>query len=140
MRVIFLSNDRVSVLRQQQQVCLWSNKHSVYFWKQRRSFKTKLKKKLLGWLEPLKYNFNEQWVWNNKYVIYFWKLQRLFKTNQKIEHCTPKTFLFYHRKYSGQSIFEDYMDLPNFLLSSYGGVAVSISIFLKLKKNYNEQK
>ena len=99
-----------------------------------------IRKKNVRLLEPLKYNFNEQWVWNNKYVIYFWKLRRLFKTNQKIEHCTPKTFLFYHRKYSGQSIFEDYMDLPNFLLSSYGGVAVSISIFLKLKKNYNEQK
>jgi len=31
------------------------------------------------------------------------------------------------------------MNLPNFLLSYYGGVAVSISIFLKLEKNYNEK-
>ncbi|SVD71712.1 uncharacterized protein METZ01_LOCUS424566, partial [marine metagenome] len=41
---------------------------------------------------------------------------------------------------SGQSIFEGCMNLPNFLLSYYGGVAVSIFIFLKLEKNYNEQK
>ena len=63
-----------------------------------------------------------------------------FETNKKIDNCTPKTFLFDHGKYSGQSIFEGYMNLPNFLLSYYGGVAVSISIFLKLEKNYNEQK
>jgi len=63
----------------------------------------------------------------------------LSKTNQKIDYCTPKTFLFDHRKYSGQSIFEGCMNLPNFLLSSYGSVAVSIFSFLKLKKNYNEK-
>ena len=55
-------------------------------------------------------------------------------------YCTPNSLLLDHRKYSGQSIFEDCVELPNFLLSSYGGVAVSISIFLKLEKNYNEQK
>jgi len=31
------------------------------------------------------------------------------------------------------------MNLPNFLLSYYGGVAVSIFIFF-MEKNYNEQK
>ena len=55
-------------------------------------------------------------------------------------YCTPNSLLLDHRKNSGQSIFEDCVELPNFLLSSYGGVAVSISIFLKLEKNYNEQK
>jgi len=65
---------------------------------------------------------------------------RSFKTILKIDYCTPKTFLFNHRKNSGQSIFEGCMNLPNFLLSYYGGVAVSIFIFLKLEKNYNEQK
>ena len=66
--------------------------------------------------------------------------KRSFKTKLKIDYCPHKTFLFDHRKYSGQSIFEGCMNLPNFLLSYYGGVAVSISIFLKLEKNYNEQK
>jgi len=59
---------------------------------------------------------------------------RSFKTKLKIDHCTPKTFLFYHRKYSGQSIFEGCMNLPNFLLSSYGGVALFIFIFLNWRK------
>ena len=133
------ANYRVSFKCNFNKLYSWDNKYVIYFWKLQRLSKTNQKKNV-RLLEPLKYNFNEQWVWNNKYVIYFWKLRRLFKTNQKIDHCTPKTFLFCHRKYSGQSVFKGCMNLPNFLLSSYGGVAVSISIFLKLKKNYNEQK
>ena len=99
-----------------------------------------IRKKNVRLLEPFKYNFNEQWVWSNKYSVYFWEQRRSFKTKLKIDNCTHKTFLFDHRKYSGQSIFEGCMNLPNFLLSYYGGVAVSIFIFLKLEKNYNEQK
>ena len=91
-----------------------------------------IRKKIVRLLEPLKYNFNKQWVWSNKYSVYFWEQRRSFKTNQKIDHCTPKTFLFGHRKYSCQSIFEGCVDLPNLLLSYYGGVAVSIFHFFKI--------
>ena len=46
-----------------------------------------IRKKNVRLLEPLKYNFNKQWVWSNKYSVYFWEQRRSFKTKLKIDHC-----------------------------------------------------
>ena len=55
-----------------------------------------IRKKNVRLLEPLKYNFNEQWVWSNKYSVYFWKQRRSFKTNLKIDIATTRVMDIYN--------------------------------------------